>query len=86
MKKHTEVTMRKFRIKQSDWDEYYPQTKKWYQLFWRNIYWGDCYSLSIFRQWDVTTFQSAEKVIEKFKEEEIKIKNYNKTYPIIHKL
>ena len=78
--------MRKFRIKQTDWDEYYPQTKKWYQLFWRNIYWGDCYSLSIFSTWDVANYERAKKIIEKFKQTDAEIKNYKKTFPIIHKL
>ena len=74
--------MRKYRIKQVSENEFIPQTKSKYQLFWRHIWWIDCESLSIFFPSKMFHFSQAEEVIRRFKEKE----NIEKKFPIIHKL
>jgi hypothetical protein len=72
--------MRKFRIKQVSEDEFIPQTKTKYQLFWRTIWWLDCETLTLFRGSSVFTLDMAKQVIERFNDKEIVKKEFPKLY------
>jgi len=72
--------MRKFRIKQVSENEFLPQTKTSFQLFWRNIWWIDCESLSIFFPSRLHHFSQAEEIIRRFKEKELIKKQYPKNH------
>jgi hypothetical protein len=72
--------MRKFRIKQISENEFIPQTKKTYQLFWRTIWWLDCETLCLFFGSSVLTLGMAKEIIERFKEKELIKKQYPKNH------
>jgi hypothetical protein len=82
--------MRKFRIKQVSEDEFIPQTKKTYQLFWRTIWWGDCESLSFFDgftiNWGVGSKAKAMVIIDNFKAIQKEKESIKNKYPINHYL
>jgi len=82
--------MRKFRIKQVSEDEFIPQTKTKYQLFWRTIWWGDCESLSFLDglslKWGVSSKAKAMVIIDNFKAIQKGKENIKKQYPINHYL
>jgi hypothetical protein len=82
--------MRKFRIKQVSENEFIPQTKNKYQLFWRTIWWGDCESLSFFDglsiKWGVGSKAKAMVIIENFKAKQKEKELIKKQYPKNHYL
>jgi hypothetical protein len=78
--------MRKFRIKQVSEDEFIPQTKKTYQLFWRTIWWGDCETLFFSNVGSVAFKSMAIEIIENFKAIQKEKESIKNKYPINHYL
>jgi hypothetical protein len=82
--------MRKFRIKQVSENEFIPQTKTRFQLFWRTIWWGDCDSLSFFDgltlKWSVGSKAKAMVIIDNFKAIQKEKEEDKNKYPINHYL